>query len=48
MMTKQANTNVTPMITGVSLAKIALISSDPMPVHPEDLLGDDGPTEHDG
>ena len=31
MMTRQANTKVTAMITGVSLARIELISSAPMP-----------------
>src|SRR5437660_1279621 len=30
-MTRQANTKVTAMITGVSLARIELISSEPMP-----------------
>jgi len=29
--TRQANTNVTAIITGVSLARIELISSDPIP-----------------
>ena len=30
-MTRHANTNVTAMITGVSLARMALIKSEPMP-----------------
>ncbi len=46
-MTRQAKTNVTAMITGVSLARIALISSEPIPGHAEDLLGHDSAAEHD-
>jgi hypothetical protein len=31
MTTRQANTNVTAMMTGVSLARMEVISSEPMP-----------------
>jgi len=36
------------MMTGVSLARIAAISSEPMPGMRKNLFGDDGAAEHGG